>query len=311
MLAVVFPGQGSQSVGMAADFAERSTRSREAFEEADRALGEPIGRWIREGPEELLRRTEVTQPALLVASIAIWRELEPLLSRPAALFAGHSLGEYTALVAAGALELGDAVRLVRLRGAAMAEATPEGAGGMLAVLGLDGEAVAGVCEGIGEGVAAANFNSPVQTVIAGTREALDRAAERLKEAGAKRLVPLDVSAPFHCALMRPAMEKLQPALAEVPMRDPRVPVVSNVTGRAYTTAAEARRLLCEQVCAAVRWVECVKTMVAAGARVQLEVGPGNVLSGLAGRIERSLACARVSTLGDLDAALARVSEALA
>ncbi len=311
MLAVVFPGQGSQQVGMASDFAARFAVSRAALEEADDAFGGPLSRYLREGPEEMLRRTEVTQPAILAASIAIWRVLEPRLPRPPVVLAGHRLGEYTALVAAGSLELGEAIRLVRRRGQLMAEAVPEGEGGMVAVLGLAGEEVARVCATIDGTVAPANFNSEAQTVIAGETGALARASEALRAAGAKRLIPLPVSAPFHCALMAPAQEKLTPALAEACFRDLRVPVLSNVTARAYRTASEARALLREQVCAPVRWVECVRAMLSAGARVHLEVGPGDVLTGLAGRIARELARPHVSSTDQLEPALAKLAEALA
>jgi [acyl-carrier-protein] S-malonyltransferase len=309
MLAVVFPGQGSQEVGMAADFAARFPEAREALACADDAFGGSLSRTMREGPEEALRRTEVTQPAILAASIAIWRVLEPRLPRPPVLLAGHSLGEYTALVAAGALDLAEAIRLVRRRGQLMAEAVPEGEGGMVAVLGLAGEEVARVCASVPGAVAPANFNSEAQTVIAGEAGALERAGEALRAAGAKRLIPLRVSAPFHCALMAPAQEKLAPALAEACFRDLRVPVLSNVTARPYRTAAEARALLREQVCAPVRWVECVRAMVEAGVRVHLEVGPGDVLTGFAGRIAKGLARPRVSSVEELEPALAKVAEA--
>ncbi len=223
--------------------------------------------------------------------------------------AGHSLGEYTALVAAGALELTPAVRLVRRRGELMQQAVPEGQGAMAAVIGLSGDDVARVCGAIEEPVAPANFNSPVQTVIAGTADAVARACAELEKAGAKRIVPLEVSAPFHCELMQPAMQALEPSLADAPFGDARVPVVSNVTAEPYTEAATARKLLREQVCAPVRWVECVERMRAGGVQVQLEVGPGNVLSGLAARIDRALVRARISEVGEVDTALERVAEA--
>jgi [acyl-carrier-protein] S-malonyltransferase len=311
MLAVVFPGQGSQEVGMASDFAARFAESREALACADDAFGGPLSRFMREGPDEVLRRTEVTQPALLAASIAIWRVLEPRLPQPPILLAGHSLGEYTALVAAGSLDLAEAIRLVRRRGQLMAEAVPEGEGGMIAVLGLSGEDVARVCASVEGVVAPANFNSEAQTVIAGETAALERASEALRAAGAKRLIPLEVSAPFHCALMAPAQEKLAPALAEACFRDLRVPVLSNVTARPYRTAVEARELLREQVCAPVRWAECVRAIVSAGARVHLEVGPGDVLSGLAARTAKGLARLRVSSVDQLEPTLAKLAEAFA
>jgi [acyl-carrier-protein] S-malonyltransferase len=311
MLAVVFPGQGSQEVGMASDFAARFPESRAALAEADEAFGGPLSSWLRDGPEERLRRTEVTQPAILAASIAIWRAVEPRLARPPALLAGHSLGEYTALVAGGGLDLAEAVRLVRRRGQLMAEAVPEGQGAMVAVLGLEGEEVARVCAEIPGQVAPANYNSDVQTVIAGEKRAVELAGEALRAAGAKRLIPLAVSAPFHCALMAPAQEKLAPALGEACFRDLRIPVVSNVTAEPYRGGAEARELLVRQVTAPVRWVETVAAFGAAGVRVHLEVGPGHVLTGLAGRLDRSLRRPHIATVEQLEPALAEVAGALA
>ncbi len=295
---------------MAADFALRFPEARRTFEEADEAFGGPLSRWIRKGPGEELRRTEVTQPAILTASLALYRVLAPRLPDEPAFFAGHSLGEYTALVAAGALPFGDAVRLVRRRGVFMQEAVPEGRGAMAAVLGLPAEEVAAICDAIA-GVSPANFNSPLQTVIAGEAAAVAEASERLRTAGAKRVRPLDVSAPFHCPLMKPAAERLAHALGEAPLEDPRVPVLSNVSARPYRTAAEARELLREQVCAPVRWSDTVKTLVAEGTRIQLEVGPGNVLTGLAARIDRGLARVHVARVEDLEPALERVREVLA
>ncbi len=309
MFAVVFPGQGSQAVGMAADFAAAHAEAREVLAAADEAFGGPLSDWIREGPEERLRQTEITQPAILAASIAIWRVLEPRLSQPAAFFAGHSLGEYTALVATGALDLADAVALVRQRGALMQQAVPQGEGAMLAVMGLDAEEVARICAGIDAPVAPANLNSPVQTVIAGASAAVAAAREALVKAGAKRVIKLEVSAPFHCELLAPAMEKLTPVLAATSFRDARAPVISNVTAEPYRDADVARERLRAQVCAPVRWVECVSRLVSEGVRLQLEVGPGKVLSGLVARIDRGLACANVATLADLEPALAAVAEA--
>jgi len=311
MLAIVFPGQGSQTVGMATDFVRESSAAQRVFEEADEATGVPLSRWIAEGPEEVLQRTEVTQPAVLTASIAIYRAIEEALPVAPAFFAGHSLGEYSALVAAGALELGDAVRLVQHRGQLMQEAIPEGQGAMTAVTGMPADEIARICAEIEGIVAPANLNSPVQTVIAGEREAVEAAAVALKEAGAKRLVPLAVSAPFHCELMRPAMEKLAPRLTETPFSPARVPVVSNVTSGPYTEPAEARERLREQVCAPVRWVETIHRLIAEGATLQLEVGPGKVLTGLAAKIDRNLARACIGAVDDVDDAMARISEVVA
>jgi [acyl-carrier-protein] S-malonyltransferase len=303
MLAIVFPGQGSQTIGMGLDFARSDAAAARVFDEAEAAFGGGLRERIERGPEGELARTEITQPAILTASIAIWRALEPRLPRPA-FFAGHSLGEYTALVAAGGLPLGDAVRLVRRRGAFMQQAVPEGEGEMAAILGIDGAAVAKACASVEGPVSPANFNAPIQTVIAGRKDAVQAAAKACQAAGAKRVVPLPVSAPFHCALMAPAAEKLRAELDAAAFSDFATPVISNVTAQPYTRAAEARRLLHEQVCSPVRWVECVERLVALGVAVQLEVGPGKVLSGLAAKIERKLARANVEALADVDAALA-------
>jgi [acyl-carrier-protein] S-malonyltransferase len=311
MLAVVFPGQGSQAVGMALDFARASAEARVVLEEADAAFGGGLVARIENGPEAELARTEITQPAILAASIAIWRALEPRLARPPSYFAGHSLGEYSALVAAGGLPLADAVKLVRRRGALMQEAVPQGEGAMAAVLGLGPDDVARVCAGIPGVVAPSNYNSPAQTVIAGRRNSVLAAGEALLAAGAKRVVELDVSAPFHCELMKSAMEKLAPELASAPFSDLRVPVVSNVDAQPYTRADVARERLRAQVCAPVRWVGCVETLVAAGVKLELEVGPGKVLSGFAAKIDRQLGRANVEKLADVDGALTRVAEATA
>ena len=311
MLAVVFPGQGSQAIGMATDFAREHAAARQVLEEADDAFGGPLSRLIAEGPESELQRTEITQPAIVAASIAMYRVIEPRLPEAPAFFAGHSLGEYSALVAAGGLALGDAVRLVRRRGALMQEAVPRGAGEMAAVIGLSGDEVARVCAATDGVVGPANFNSPEQTVIAGAAQAVQAAVAALKQAGARRVVSLAVSAPFHCELMRPAMEKLTGELAECDFRDLRRPVIANVDAEPYEKADEARARLREQVCAPVRWVDGVRRMVASGVKAQLEIGPGKVLSGLAARIERGLARANVATLEDVDAALAVVDGAAA
>ncbi len=310
MLAVVFPGQGSQKVGMAMDFAREFPAARAVLEEADEATELPLSRWIQEGRPEYLQRTEVTQPAVLAASIAMYRVIQARLPE-LAYVAGHSLGEYSALVVAGALELAEAVRLVRQRGLFMQEAVPEGRGKMVAVTGLESAEVARVCAETDGVVAPANFNAPLQTVIAGERTAVDAACAALEAAGARRLVPLEVSAPFHCALMEPAMHKFAPALAAAPFREARIPVVSNVSAQPYRAPDEARQLLQEQLCAPVRWVECVRRLIRAGVRIQLEVGPGRVLSGLAARIDPALARAGIQGVEGVGDALARVEEALA
>ncbi|MBW2282093.1 MAG: ACP S-malonyltransferase [Deltaproteobacteria bacterium] len=311
MYSIVFPGQGSQSVGMSVDFCDRYPAARDVFAEADDAFGGGLAKRIREGPEEELRRTEVTQPAILTASIAVYRALEAELPQPPVVFAGHSLGEYTALVAAGALGLADAVRLVRRRGAFMQDAVPEGEGAMAAILGLDPESVARVCAGIDAPVAPANFNTPVQTVIAGRAAAVAEAGEALSAAGARRVVALEVSAPFHCELMSPAADKLAPVLSDAAFGEARIPVISNVTAEPYRSAADARRLLREQVCAPVRWVDGVRRQQQEGVKLQLELGPGKVLTGMAARIERSLGRANVERVDDVDKALRAVAEACA
>jgi [acyl-carrier-protein] S-malonyltransferase len=294
---------------MATDFAEKFPEAREVFEAADEAFGGPLSRWIAEGPDEKLRLTEITQPAILTASIAMYRVLESRLpgqARPA-FFAGHSLGEYSALVAAGSLNFSDAVALVRQRGAFMQEAVPEGEGAMLAVLGLERDEVERECALVGSIVAPANYNSPVQTVIAGQAVAVEQAAELLKAAGAKRLIPLEVSAPFHCELMAPAMENLASVLGDTPFANASAPVISNVTARPYQEGGVARERLREQVCAPVRWVESVERLVSDGATLQLEVGPGKVLSGLSAKIDRSLKRANLSQVDELERVLEAVS----
>ena len=309
MFALVFPGQGSQEVGMASDFCQQYALAKQTFEEADDALGWALSRRIAEGPEEALRSTEVQQPAVLATTIAIYRVLAAELPGAPVCLAGHSLGEYSALVAAGALELSDAVRLVQQRGAFMQEAVPEGRGDMAAVLGVTSDVVERVCVEAGGAVTPANYNAPEQTVIAGEREAVRRASELAKQAGARRVLPLSVSAPFHCPLMQPAMEKLAPVLAQTPLRDLRTPVVSNVTAEPYRLASQARELLRQQVCAPVQWVRGVRQLRALGAKLVIEVGPGKVLTGLVQRIEPELARAslpNVEAFAKVRAALAEV-----
>jgi len=293
---------------MAADFRRVSPVARRAFEEADDALGFSLSRIIDEGPEEALRQTPITQPAILTASVAMLRVLREGLSAPPGRLAGHSLGEYTALVAAGALEFADAVRIVHQRGTFMQEAVPVGVGSMVAVLGLPGDRVGEICAGVEGAVAPANFNAPEQTVIAGEVEAVQRASEALEADGARRLVPLDVSAPFHCALMEPALERMRPVLAQAELRSAEVPVVSNVTAEPYHGGDEARDLLARQICAPVQWVRSVERLVADGCRLHVEVGPGRVLTGLAARIDRKLARQSLCALDALEAVHKAISE---
>jgi [acyl-carrier-protein] S-malonyltransferase len=303
LLALLFPGQGSQEVGMGRDVCEASPAARAVFATADAVLRFPLSRLCFEGPEQELRRTEIQQPALLATSIALLRALEEQTKPAPAFVLGHSLGEYSALVAAGALALEDALALVHARGRFMQEAVPAGRGAMAAVLGLDADAVAEACRRAaaesGGVVAPANLNAPEQTVIAGDAEAVARAVALAKEAGARRSVALPVSAPFHCALMRPAAEKLAAELARVRFRDPVVPVVTNVEAEPNRDAARFADLLERQVTAPVRFVECVRKLVALGVTRVLEVGPGGVLSGLVARIDRGLSRANVASLAQL------------
>ena len=282
MLALVFPGQGSQSVGMGKDLAERFPEARAVMQEADAALDTPLGKLCFEGPDEELRRTENTQPAILAVSIAALRALEARTPLLPAIAAGHSLGEYSALVAAGALPFADALRAVRARGGFMQAAAPERVGAMAAVLGLSAELVAQACTEAAQGevVAPANLNAADQTVISGHAGAVLRAGAACKALGAKRVLPLPVSAPFHCALMEPARKRMVHVLERVPFAAPRYPVVSNVLAAPIEGGARVKALLLEQITAPVRWHESALAMLAAGVTTFVEVGPGRVLSGL-------------------------------
>jgi len=283
----IFPGQGSQKVGMGRAWAERFPAARAAFDEAGEALGIDLAALCWQGPEEELRLTANTQPAILAVSVAIARALASLGFAPQAV-AGHSLGEYSAHVAAGTLSLADAVRLVRRRGELMQEAVPVGVGAMAAVIGLDAAGAAALAAAAAgdEVCAVANFNSPEQTVLAGHRGAIERAMAMARERGAKRALPLPVSAPFHCALMAPARAGLAPELAAVAFVAPRLPVVVNIDARAVRDAATARDALVRQIDGPVRWVESVRRLWdELGVRRFVEVGPGNVLAGLVRRIE--------------------------
>ncbi len=302
--ACVFPGQGSQSVGMGKELADADAASRKAFETADEVLGFSLSKLCWEGPSEDLALTENTQPAILVASVASWRRVESLGVSPS-LFAGHSLGEYSALVAAGTLAFEDAVLLVRERGRLMQEAVPVGVGAMAAVIGPSAEAVeevaAKAAEQTAEVCSVANYNAPGQTVIAGSKAAVDCAIELAKEVGAKRSILLPVSAPFHCALMRKAREGMEPLLRSTEFLDPVAPVVCNVDAVAITTGSGAREALIRQIDGAVRWVESVETMIAAGVQGFVEVGAGGVLSGLNRRIDRSVKTVGAGTPEAIDA----------
>jgi [acyl-carrier-protein] S-malonyltransferase len=306
-LAFCFPGQGSQAVGMGRAFHEASPAARAAFEEASDALGLDLAKLCFEGPEAELQLTANTQPAILTASVAAARVLAERGLAPA-VAGGHSLGEYSALVVAGALSFADAVRAVRRRGEFMQEAVPVGAGAMAAILGLDLPAVEALCREAagGEVLDVANVNSPVQIVVAGHRPAVERAVALAAARGGKRSVLLPVSAPFHCRLMAPAADRLAAVLAAVPVSAPRVPVVRNVDAELTTRAEDVRPFLIRQVTAPVRWTDCVARMARTGARTFLEVGPGRVLSGLLRRIDGALTGVPVEDPAGVERAVAAV-----
>lgn len=305
-LAYVFPGQGSQAVGMGQELARAFPESRSVFEEADAALGFALSRLCFEGPEQELQLTANTQPAILAASIAAHRALVARGAPAPRFVAGHSLGEYSALVAASALPLADALRTVRRRGELMQEAVPVGTGAMAAILGLELAAVEAACrEAAGdEVVSPANVNSPGQVVIAGHAAAVERASARCKAAGAKRAVPLPVSAPFHCALMKPAQDRLEPVLRALSFADPAVPLVNNVDARVVTAAEACREGLVRQVSGAVRWQESVELLVREGVTTFVEVGPGTVLGGLVKKIAKGARVLSAESPASLEATLA-------
>ena len=289
-IAFVFPGQGSQSIGMLGELAGEYPSVRQTFEEASDALGLDLWNLVSEGPESDLNQTQNTQPALLAAGVSVWRVWEQQGIASPVIMAGHSLGEYSALVSAGAIEFADGIRLVAERGRLMQEAVPEGTGAMAAILGLEDQAVIDVCAASAaeQVVEAVNFNSPGQVVIAGHKEAVARAVEAAKAAGARRAVELPVSVPSHCDLMRPAAEKLAEELKNIPVTAPGIPVLHNVSVSAESDPDMIRKRLVEQLYSPVRWVETIRAMKQAGIGHIVEAGPGKVLTGLMRRIDRDL-----------------------
>ncbi|WGE82798.1 ACP S-malonyltransferase [Actinobacillus equuli] len=304
--AMVFPGQGSQAVGMLADLATAYPIVEETFKQASDVLGYDLWDLVQNGTAEDLGQTQRTQPALLASSVAIyrvWQQKYPEL-KPSVM-AGHSLGEYSALVCAGVLNFQDAIKLVELRGNAMQQAVPAGTGAMYAIIGLDNEAIINACEQaqaeVGEIVSAVNFNSPGQVVIAGTKAAAEKAGELCKAAGAKRALPLAVSVPSHCALMKPAADKLAEALQNITLNAPVVPVINNVDVSVETDAEAIRNALVRQLYSPVRWTETVEKMANEGVATLYEIGPGKVLTGLAGRIVKELNAKAVNDVASLEA----------
>jgi [acyl-carrier-protein] S-malonyltransferase len=312
LIAFLFPGQGSQSVGMGKDLAANHAVARQTFEEADAALGYKLSQVCFEGPEDQLRLTEITQPAILTVSVAAWRVLDEQGLKPG-FVAGHSLGEYSAHVAAGTFSFADAVRTVRNRGKYMQEAVPVGVGAMAAILGMDPEKVAAACADAADGQVceAANINSPEQIVISGHAAAVERAAKLADERGAKRAKILPVSAPFHCSLMKPAQDRLAADLGALQLADPRVPLVSNVDANLKSDGEASRDALVRQVTGSVKWDQSIRLLIAQGVQTFVEVGPGKVLSGLMRQIDRSKASANVEDESSLRKALEKVAQSSA
>ena len=302
-LAFVFPGQGSQSVGMLAELAAAHADVKEVFDEASQGAGLDLWALSQQGPDDRLNSTENTQPALLAASVAVWRVWQKLGGARPAQLAGHSLGEYSALVCAGALSLHDAAALVAERGRLMQAAVPAGVGAMAAILGGDDAQIAAVCDEMAQGqvVAPANFNSPGQLVIAGHAEAVDRVLAKLAELGVKKSVKLAVSVPSHCALMRDAADRLGERMAAIDWQLPSTPVIQNAEARSYASVAEIRGALQQQLYLPVRWTECVQGLAAAGATQVAECGPGKVLCGLIKRIDKGIQARPIGTPAEMDA----------
>jgi [acyl-carrier-protein] S-malonyltransferase len=310
-LAFVFPGQGSQSVGMLTDLAARHPQVKDTFTEASGALGYDLWKLVADGPEERLNQTEHTQPAMLAAGVAVWRVWREAGGPAPVVMAGHSLGEYTALTCAGALDFIAAVKLVTDRGRYMQEAVPPGQGGMAAILGLEDEQVKQLCEAAAEGevLAPVNFNSPGQVVVAGTAAAVERAVEQAKAAGAKRAVMLPVSVPSHCALMKPAAQRMAERLADISLRKPAIPVLHNAHVRAEQDPEAIKQALVRQIESPVRWVEIVRKMAADGVDKLVECGPGRVLTGLNKRIAKEATTLPVYDDDSLKLALGAVGAA--
>lgn len=312
-LALIFPGQGSQQLGMLRELAERYSVVGTTFEEASDALGYDLWKVVQEGPEESLNATACTQPALLASSIAVWRVWQELEGPRPGVMAGHSLGEYSAMVCAGVMGFAEGIKLVRLRGEAMQDAVPAGQGAMAAILGLGNAAVEAACEKAAQGgvVSAVNYNAPGQVVIAGSKSAVERAIAACQDAGAKRAMPLPVSVPSHCALMKPAAERLSAVIGEIDLRAPRYSVIQNVDAQAHADIDTLRTRLVEQLYQPVRWTDCVEAMSAQGVKAFIECGPGKVLTGLNKRIVRGSKGLAVNDPDSLDAALELARETVA
>ena len=303
--AMVFPGQGSQAVGMLKDLAENYSVVKSTFDEASQVLGYDLWTLVQAGPAEELNKTWQTQPALLAASVAIYRVWQSINGPQPEFMAGHSLGEYSALVCAGVIDFKDAIKLVELRGKLMQEAVPSGTGAMFAIIGLDNDSIKKACEQAAQGqiVAPVNFNSPGQVVIAGNKEAVERAGALCKEAGAKRALPLAVSVPSHCALMKPAADKLATTLNNMTFNPPQFAVINNVNVKVESSADNIKAALIAQLYSPVRWTETVEEMAKQGVTLLVEMGPGKVLTGLTKRIVDSLSACAVNDKASLDVAI--------
>lgn len=301
--AFVFPGQGSQSVGMLAELATEHKIIEQTFNEASETLGYDLWALVQQGPSDTLNETDKTQPALLTASVAIWRAYTATKTVLPAVLAGHSLGEYSALVCAGVIDFKEAVKLVQLRGQLMLEAVPAGSGAMYAIIGLDNESIGDACKDAAQGavVSPVNFNSPGQVVIAGEKAAVDRAAVLCKEKGAKKAMPLAVSVPSHCALMKPAADKLAAALASIEFKTPVIDVINNVDVMVSNNSDEIKNALVRQLYCPVRWTETVEKFASAGIERLFEMGPGKVLTGLTKRIDRSISAQAINDVASFSA----------